>query len=117
MMPLKLTSNIANGNPRPLSWLQPNRGQTMRKSQLIGFLLTPIFGPLGLFYSSVAAAIGCILLAIALGAVTAGIGTLVCWPISILVGINTVGRYNVKIEVEEKRHKELLEATKPGNSL
>jgi hypothetical protein len=79
--------------------------------------LTLIFGPLGLFYSSGAAAIGCILLAIALGAVTAGIGALVFWPISILVGINTVGRYNVKIEVEEKRHKELLEATKTGNSL
>ena len=81
----------------------------MKNSQLIGFLLTLVFGPLGLFYSSVAAIIGCILLAIALGAVTAGIGALVFWPISILVGINTVGRYNVKIEVEEKRHKEFLE--------
>jgi len=67
---------------------------------------------LGLFYSSAAGAIGLILAAISFGALTAGIGALVVWPISIMVGFATVSSYNAKIETEARRHEETLEAVR-----
>lgn len=85
----------------------------MKKSQLISFLLTLFLGPIGLFYSSVAAALGFIIAAIAFGAVTYGVGALIIWPISILVGAAMVSKYNQKVDLEEKRHKELLAAQNP----
>lgn len=84
----------------------------MKKSQLIGFLLTFLVGPLGLFYSSAPAALGFLLAAIVFGVLTAGIALFVIWPISIITGFFTVHRHNSKVALEERRHKELLEATK-----
>ena len=57
----------------------------MKKSQLIGFLLTFLVGPLGLFYSSAPAALGFLLAAIVFGVLTAGIALFVI-PISIIAG-------------------------------
>jgi hypothetical protein len=84
----------------------------MKKSQLTGFILTLIVGPIGLFYSSSAAAIGLILLALVLGVPTMGIGAIIVWPIAILTGFYTVGKHNARVEIEEKRHRELLSATR-----
>ena len=89
----------------------------MRKSQLIGFVLTLLLGPLGLFYSSTPAAVGFVLAGIVLGALTAGVALFfVIWPASIITGFFTVHRYNSKVALEERRHKELLEATKGKES-
>lgn len=84
----------------------------MEKSQFTGFLLTLFFGPLGLFYSSMPATLGFVIASLAFGAVTMGFAIFLIWPISIIVGFFTVSNHNSKIAMEEKRHKELLEATK-----
>ena len=83
----------------------------MKKSQIFGFLLTLLFGPLGLFYSSLPAAIGLSTVAIILGAFTHGLVALITWPICIIVGFFTVWSHNAKVELEEKRHHEILAAT------
>ena len=87
----------------------------MKKSQLFQFLLTLFLGPLGLFYSSIAAGIGFVLAAFSFGAFTYGLGALLLWPISILVGFFTVSKYNGLIDKEDKKHQELLQASKDKN--
>ena len=69
----------------------------MRKSQFVGFLLTLCFGPFGLLYSSVPAALILIFIGLFIGLFTAGIGAIVIWPISILVGFVTVARWNERL--------------------
>ena len=86
----------------------------MKKSQIVGFILTLLFGPLGLFYSSVPAALGFLVAAIVFGLFTGGVGAVLIWPVSIIVGVFTVRRHNDQVALEETRHQELLEATKTG---
>ena len=61
----------------------------MRKSQLKGFLLTLLFGPIGLFYSNVPLALVFLVLAVIVGAVSLG-SAMLFWPLSIVVGVFTV---------------------------
>ena len=61
----------------------------MRKSQLKGFLLTLLFGPIGLFYSSVPLALVFLVLAVIVGTVSLG-SAMLFWPLSIVVGVFTV---------------------------
>lgn len=86
----------------------------MKKSHIAQFILTLLFGPLGLFYSSTAAAIALVIAAIVFGYVTFGFALLVIWPVSILVGFATVARHNGKVAIESRRHEELLQAVKSG---
>ena len=66
------------------------------KSQTVGFLLTLIFGPLGLFYSSwVAALILCVL---AIASVETIVGPIVCWLLAIIISFVTVSGYNTKVK-------------------
>jgi hypothetical protein len=88
----------------------------MKKSQVTGVILTLLFGPLGLFYSSVPAALGCIVFSFAFGLITLGIGVFFIWPVFILIGVYTVSRYNKKIDLDEKRHEEILKATKAAKA-
>lgn len=66
------------------------------KSRLVSFLLTLFFGPLGLFYSSVAGALVLVIVAV----VTAGsiIGPVVCWILAIAIGDHCTHRHNQNIE-------------------
>lgn len=69
------------------------------KSQLVQFILTFIFGPLGLFYSSIAAAIFWIILAIIVAGSTVGAGLLLLWPLIIITGFFTVNGYNQRMKI------------------
>lgn len=84
----------------------------MKKSYLVSFVLTLLFGPLGLFYSSAPAALGFLLASIIFGVITVGMALAVIWPITIITGFLTVHRFNSKVVLEEQRHRELLEATR-----
>ena len=64
------------------------------------------------YLSSTAMAVALVIWAITVGIGAAGIGALVIWILSIFIGFITVNGYNSKIEIDEKRHKELLNATK-----
>ncbi len=70
----------------------------MYKSQLVQFLLALFFGPLGLFYSSTAAALFWIILAIVIGFVTLGLGFVGIWLLSIVTGFFTVSGYNQRMK-------------------
>ena len=77
----------------------------MKKSQLVGFLLTLVFGPLGLFYSNVVIALvftlaaGTLVLLVTI--LTFGVGLIfilpIIWAISIIASYFSVREYNSKM--------------------
>lgn len=54
------------------------------KSVIAAFLLTLLFGPLGLLYATIGGVIFLIIVAMILGTVTLGIGALITWPIAMI---------------------------------
>lgn len=76
----------------------------MRKSQLKGFLLTLLFGPIGLFYSNVPLALVFLVLTIIVGTNSLGAAVLF-WPLSIVMSVFTVKRRNTKGRVKQKEVK------------
>lgn len=54
------------------------------KSPGIAILLTVLFGPIGMFYSTILGAIVMTILSIIIGLVTFGFGLLLTWPICII---------------------------------
>lgn len=67
------------------------------KSQLLGFLLTLVFGPLGLFYSNWIA--GLILCLITFTSAASFVGPIVCWLLAIILSFFTVNNYNNKVRM------------------
>lgn len=63
------------------------------KSQIVGLLLTLVFGPVGLIYSNWAAAVLLTVLAVPLFP----LGLLLIWPISMVVGLFTVRFHNARV--------------------
>lgn len=57
------------------------------KSVVAAFLLTFLFGPLGLLYATVGGGISMIIVALILGAVTLGLGALITWPVAMIWGV------------------------------
>lgn len=57
------------------------------KSVVAAFFLTLLLGPLGLLYATITGGIIMIILAIIIGAVTFGFGSLVTWPVAIVWGV------------------------------
>lgn len=87
----------------------------MKKSQLVGFLLTLFFGPIGLFYSSVPAALGFLIASVSLVFSLPEAGFIfapIVWLASILASFFTVSSFNSKVAMEENRHQELLAAAR-----
>lgn len=70
-----------------------------KKSQLVSFLLTLFLGPIGLFYSTIAGALGMILVCIVSASTV--IGPFICWGLSILIGAYYVGTHNYNVEMLE----------------
>jgi len=66
------------------------------KSQWLGFFLTLILGPLGLFYSSWVAAL--ILCVIAIFSAVSIIGPIICWILAIIISFATVSKHNEKVK-------------------
>lgn len=69
---------------------------THSKSQGLGFILTLILGPLGLFYSSWVAAL--ILCVIAIASAATIIGPIICWLLAILISFAAVSKHNEKVK-------------------
>lgn len=69
---------------------------THSKSQGLGFVLTLLFGPLGLFYSSWVAAL--ILCVVAIASAASIIGPVICWILAIIIGFVTVSKHNEKVK-------------------
>ena len=84
----------------------------MKKSYFAQLLLSLFFGPLGMFYSSTAAAIAFLLAALIFGSFTSGLALLIIWPLCIIVSLYMVFAHNEKVDIEQNRHNELLDAMK-----
>lgn len=67
-----------------------------QKSRLVSLLLTVFFGPLGLFYSSVAA--GLVLCIIAFVSFATVIGPVICWILAIAIGDHCTYKHNKNID-------------------
>lgn len=72
----------------------------MKKSQAVQFLLTFLFGPLGILYSHTMAAVvtTCATLLVAM---FGGAVAIIMWPMAIIIGIATVSSHNNQIETVE----------------
>lgn len=70
---------------------------TSTKSMGISILLTILFGPLGMLYSTIAGAIVMAIISAIVGFATVGIGLLVTWPICVIWSAIAVSNYNKKL--------------------
>lgn len=85
-----------------------------KKSQGVSFILTLIFGPIGIFYSSVTTAlvmfvVYVIVMAMAIATGDFGAGLLIASIATIVAGAFSVTSYNENVEAEEKKQKEMQE--------
>ena len=69
----------------------------MKRSQLVGFILTIFFGPFGLLYSSVPTALALIFSGLIFAIFTGGISGFIAYLVSIPAGFFTVWRWNAKV--------------------
>ncbi len=70
---------------------------TPTKSMGLSIILTVIFGPLGMFYSTIGGAIVMLILTGIVGFFTVGFGLLITWPVCIIWGAMAVKGYNEKL--------------------
>jgi len=70
---------------------------TSTKSMGIAILLTVLFGPLGMLYSTIWGAIIMIVLSGIIGIVTLGFGLLFTWPVCIIWAAVATKSYNEKL--------------------
>jgi flagellar biosynthesis protein FliP len=61
--------------------------KSLKKNYGVSFLLTFLFGPLGLFYSSFAIAIIFLIISVIVGFATMGFGLMLIWPMVIILGL------------------------------
>ena len=71
------------------------------KSLPLAFVLTIVFGPLGLLYCTIPGAVLMFLVTFIVGLLTLGFGFLYTWPICIFWAYVSVKKYNSKIIEEE----------------
>lgn len=67
------------------------------KSPGIAILLTILFGPIGMFYTTIGGAIVMLLVSLVVGVVTLGLGLIITWPICIIWAALAASSYNQKI--------------------
>lgn len=67
------------------------------KSAGVAFLLTFLFGPLGMLYSTIMGGIFMFVVSVVIGFVTMGVGFFITWPICIIWGIAAVNSHNRRL--------------------
>jgi hypothetical protein len=70
----------------------------------IAIILTVLFGPLGMLYSTVIGGVIMLVASVVLAVLTFGLGLLVTWPICIVWGAVAVGSYNKSLMAGAKRY-------------
>lgn len=64
------------------------------KSVGISIILTLLFGPIGMFYSTIAGGIIMLIVSLIVGVATIGFGLIVTWPICVIWGAIAASSYN-----------------------
>lgn len=77
---------------------------TPTKSMGIAIILTVLFGPLGMLYSTIIGGVIMLIASVILGAVTFGLGLLVTWPICIIWAAVAVSSHNRGLLAGTKRY-------------
>lgn len=67
------------------------------KSVGIAILLTVLFGPLGMLYSTVLGAVVMIIVSVVTALLTFGLGLLVTWPVCVIWGAAAATSHNKKL--------------------
>lgn len=85
-----------------------------KKSQGVSFILTLLFGPLGILYTSVSTALGMLVLYVAVMTMVIAtgdfvVGFLIAVAATVIAGAFSVTSYNENAENEEKKQKEMQE--------
>ncbi len=70
---------------------------TPTKNMGISIILTFLFGPLGMLYSTVLGGVIMFVISLLVGVITLGIGFLLTWPICIIWGAVATSLYNKKL--------------------
>jgi hypothetical protein len=63
----------------------------------VSIILTVLFGPLGMFYSTIIGGIVMTIVSAVVGIATFGIGLAVTWPVSVIWGLVSTMAYNRRI--------------------
>jgi hypothetical protein len=77
---------------------------TPTKSMGISIILTVIFGPLGMFYSTIWGGIIMIVISAVVGLITLGYGVIVTWPICIIWAAIATSSYNKKLLAGQRKY-------------
>ncbi len=64
------------------------------KSMGITILLTILFGPLGMFYSTIVGAVVMFVVSLIIGILTLGLGLIITWPVCIIWAAVAANNYN-----------------------
>ena len=84
---------------------QPQRIVTVpTKSMGIAILLTVLFGPLGMLYSTILGGVIMLVVTLIIGVVTLGFGLILTWPICIIWAAVATSSYNKKLLRGDKRY-------------
>jgi hypothetical protein len=74
------------------------------KSMGVSIILTVLFGPLGMFYSTIAGGIIMTIISLFVFLITAGIGLFLTWPICVIWGAVATSSYNNRLLAGEQRY-------------
>ena len=77
---------------------------TPTKSMGIAILLTVLFGPLGMLYSTIWGAIIMFVISVVVGFLTLGLGLIVTWPICIIWAAVSTSSYNKKRVAGQRKY-------------
>lgn len=77
---------------------------TPTKSAGVAILLTALFGPLGMFYSTITGAIVMIVVSLVVALFTLGFGLLLTWPICIIWAALAASSHNKKLVGGSKQY-------------
>jgi len=70
----------------------------------ISIILTVLFGPLGMLYSTIMGAIIMAVLSVIIAVFTAGLGLIITWPICIIWGAVATSSHNKKLLAGAKQY-------------
>jgi len=75
---------------------------TTTKSMGTSIILTILFGPLGMFYSTIVGAIVMLVVTAVVGFLTLGLGLIVTWPICVIWAAIATSNYNKNLLANQR---------------
>jgi len=77
---------------------------TSTKSMGVSIILTILFGPLGMFYSTILGGIVMSIISLVVGVLTFGMGLIITWPICVIWAAIATNSYNIKLLAGQRQY-------------